>query len=162
MKSKAKISDFGGQEIIRGENGKFYRLPDYQEVEYVEQAKEPKRLEIKYKDILHWYYKKNLLYPKDKDLNDLMFTAGYKYQNLWHLAGYHQRMTAVLVKDHIQADIQATMNSVNDCQAEIKRANNSLKKYAPIIIDVLVDNLPAKKYMKDFREGLQVLVDLWK
>ena len=91
-----------------------------------------------------------------------MFTAGYKYQNLWHLAGYHQRMTAVLVKDHIQADIQATMNSVNDCQAEIKRANNSLKKYAPIIIDVLVDNLPAKKYMKDFREGLQVLVDLWK
>lgn len=159
---KAKISDFGGQNIIRGENGKFYRLPDYEEVEYVEQAKEPKRLEIKYKDILHWYYKKNLLYPKDKDLNDLMFTAGIKYQNLWFMAGYNQRMTAVLVKDYIQADIQATMNSIGDCQSEIKRANKILKNYSPIMIDVLVDNLPAKKYMSRFREGLQVLVDLWK
>ena len=63
---KAKISDYGGQDIVRGENGKFYRLPDYQEVEYVEQAKEPKRLEIKYKDILHWYYKKNLLQLNSK------------------------------------------------------------------------------------------------
>lgn len=162
IKSKAKISDFGGQEIIKGENGKLYRLPDYQEVEYVEQAKEPKRLELKYKDILHWYYKKNILYPKDRDLNDLMFAVGYKYQLLWISAGYNQRVTPVLVKDHIQADIQATLNFANDCQTQIMKANQALKKYKNIVVDVCIDNLPAKKKLNEFREGLQVLVELWK
>ena len=91
-----------------------------------------------------------------------MFAVGYKYQLLWISAGYNQRVTPVLVKDHIQADIQATLNFANDCQTQIMKANQALKKYKNIVVDVCIDNLPAKKKLNEFREGLQVLVELWK
>lgn len=160
-KSKAKISDFGGQDIIKGENGKLYRLPDYQEIEYVEQAKDPKRLELKYKDLLHWYFKQGALYPKDKELNETLYAVGYRYQDLYHRAGYVQKTTAVLMKDHIQADIEETLNTTGDCQTAILKANRELKNYVPIIIQVLIDNQPARKHITKFREGLQVLADHW-
>jgi len=160
-KSKAKISDFGGQDIVKGENGKLYRLPDYQEVEYVEQAKDPKRLELKYKDLLHWYFKQGILYPKDKDRNETLYVVGYRYQDLFHRAGYVQRTTALLLKDYIQADIEETRNNVGDCQTAILKANRVLKNYAPIMVKVLIDNLPARKDLNKLREGLQVLADYW-
>ena len=65
-------------------------------------------------------------------------------------------------QDHIQADIQEALNFANDSQTQIMKANQALKNYADIVIDVCIDNLPAKKKLNELREGLQVLVELWK
>jgi len=160
-KSKVKISDFGAQQIERGENGKYYRAGDGLEVAYIEQAKEPKRLELVYKDLLHWYYKKNILYPKDKDINLDLYVCGIKYQQIYHKSHYQQKVTAVIEKDIIQSDLQDTLNAVNDAQTQLRDINRTLGDYHKIVMLVLIDNQPARKKLVKFREGLLTIRDYY-
>tara|TARA_R110000824_G_scaffold154547_2_gene326725 strand:+ start:932 stop:1426 length:495 start_codon:yes stop_codon:yes gene_type:complete len=158
-KPKIKTSDFGGQEIVRGENGKYYRAGDGLEVAYVEQAKEPKRMELVYKDLLHWYYKKNILYPRDKDINLDLYISGVRYQQLYHKSHYSQKTTAVIEKDVSPCDLQDTLNAVNDAQTQIRNINRCLGNYHKIVVYVLIDNQAARKKLIKLREGLLTLRD---
>ena len=161
MKSKAKISDYGGQTIRRGENGKYYREPDGLEVEIVEQAKEPKRLQLKYQDIFHWYFSRNLLCSFDSTMNAELYAIGLRYQNVWHRSCYNPRVTAVLDKDHIYSDISETNVNVLDAQTKLWRTNKAISKYVPMLYQVLIENVPAKRKVNKFKEGLNALNDYW-
>ena len=158
---KSKISDFGGQSIVKGDNGKFYREPDGLEVEYVEQAREPKRLQLKYTDILHWYFSRQLLYPKDNSLNGELYATGLKYQKLWYKACYTPKVTALLDKDHIPSDLDTTNTGVMDAQNKLWKTNKYISKYVPILYQVLIENLPAKRKIESFRRAMVILNDYW-
>ena len=161
-KKKNKISndpiDLGAQELIRSEkdstlvrkvDGSSFRLAFYGKDRHLEKT---------IKSLLENYYLRNLLDPKNRDINSRRFWAGERFEKIAHRSGMNQRVTTWLAEVSIGSN-EDFLNDTIDSQSELHEALKSMKNVWSVVWNVILLNKSAGKQIDKLREGLDYLIE---
>ena len=151
--------DLGGQPIIE-ENGRFFRLPDLQEV-----ILGTRHLFKRFNSVHENYFHRKML-SKDEKKNALRYLAGQKLNFLAEATGKNKSCTMSF--ENLAGIPRGSsgfgifdLNKV-DRETELMRCLRYCKEYASLLWDCLVNDIPAtSKRMDKYRAGLDKLIEYW-
>ena len=161
-KKKNKISkdaiDLGAQELIRSEkDSTLVRLVDGARFRLAFYGKD-RHLEKTINSLLENYYLRNLLDPKDRDINSRRFWAGGRFEKLAHRSGMNQRITTKLAEVTIGSNDDFLSDTL-DARSDLHLCLKAMKSCWTIVWKVIVENKAAGKQIDKLREGLDYLIE---